>query len=176
MSDQLDQPYFEWLYSLINPLNQKNPHRTYWKLFRCLYSTMFTWSVPNDDNRVEDGRDLRIKFLDERQIPLEDVDPDWLEMECSFLEMLIGLSERASFITSEDKSHWFWTLLKNIGLRQFNDSRHIPKSVQATLDCVVQRKYSWNGSGGLFPLKHADRDQTGVELWYQLHAYIAEHE
>jgi len=39
---------------------------------------------------------------------------------------------------------------------------------------VILRRYSKTGKGGLFPLKHPKKDQTEVEIWYQMQQYVME--
>lgn len=63
MDGPLDEQYLKWLYRQVASSKYRNPARTYWSLLRQLYTTEFVWTVPNDDNRVEDGRDLRYEFL-----------------------------------------------------------------------------------------------------------------
>lgn len=175
MSADLDELYFEWLYGQINSVRQKNPARSYWKLFRILYRTEFVWFVPNDDNRVADGRDLRRDCLEQNGIDPETVDLNWLGLECSFLELLVALSRRAAFLTSSDPIEWFWEMLENLRLRQYNDAIGVPeKLVIDILDKVIWRTYTNKGTGGLFPLRRTRRDMRDVELWYQLHAYVEE--
>lgn len=172
MSADLDELYFEWLYGQISSVKLKNPSRTYWNLFRILFKKEFIWWVPNDDNRVEDGKDLRYEFLEDAK---ESATVDWLDLGCSMLELFIGLSRRLAFETNAEPAEWFWELLENLDLRQYNDRVIIPcDEVEAALDKVIWRTYKRNGSGGLFPLKRARQDQREVELWYQLGEYILE--
>src|SRR5678815_5821071 len=84
-----------------------------------LYIKEFVWIVPNDDNRVADGRDLRYEFVD--QSGLDDVDPGWINLGCSMFELLVGLSRRLSFEADGRVHQWFWRLLNNIGLAGCND-------------------------------------------------------
>jgi hypothetical protein len=175
MNAPLDELYFEWLYRQVCSLKLKNPHRTYWNLFRILFTKEFLWFVPNDDNRVEDGRDLRHEFLDQRHICHEDIDPEWIPMGVSVLEVFIGLARRLAFQMSGEQDEWFWELMENLDLRQYNDQADIPhEHVEIILDRVIWRTYRRNGHGGLFPLRQPREDQREVELWYQLNAYILE--
>jgi hypothetical protein len=48
------------------------------------------------------------------------------------------------------------------------------RRVQDIMDTVIYRKYDPDGSGGFFPLTRSDDDQTRIELWYQMNAYIEE--
>lgn len=173
MNAQLDELYFEWLYSKISTLRRRRAELNHFKLMRIIFQKEYVWLIPNDDNRVNDGTDLRIRFIEEME--LDEVDPDWLGQGCSMLEMLIGLSYRYSFETNIPYRVCFSEMIHNLGLQDYNDSVDIPQAdVEDTLDKVIWRTYSRNGRGGLFPLKNARSDQRDVELWYQLSAYIIE--
>lgn len=173
MSAILDELYFKWLYSQVSSVRRKDPSRTYWALLKILFTTEFIWMVPNDDNRVEDGKDLRYEFLEENE--MEATDKDWLHIGCSMLELFIGLSRRLEFEDGQEAREWFWELLRNIKLDDYNDNVPIPRGlVEDTLNRVIWRTYDYNGCGGLFPLRRPERDQRGVELWYQLSAYLLE--
>lgn len=171
----LDDRYFEWLYEQVASIRNRNPSRSHWKLLKQLYSTPFEWTVPNDDNRVEDGCELRWEFLGENHI--EDADPVWVGLQCSVLEMLIGLARRAAFETPGAVDEWFWKFMQNLDLRGYTDAiynQRIAREVNDRLERVIFRTYSYNGTGGLFPLSNPRRDQRRVELWYQLSAYLLE--
>lgn len=173
MFEPLDELFLIWLYSQVADPNVTTPSLTYWKVMRLLYTREFKWKVPNDDNRLEDGKDLRREFLHDQGHDI--VDPAWIEIGCSVLELMVGLSRRLSFEADGPPYYWFWVLMENIGLHKNNDKRRWTKrSVDEAIDVVMQRQYSSNGKGGFFPLKYPDRDQRGVELWYQLSAYVLE--
>lgn len=105
---------------------------------------------------------------------LEDVDPAWLDLGCSMLEMLIGLSRRLSFEAEGESRDWFWTLINNLALRSDDKNPILVEVVDATLERVIWRTYNPDGSGGLFPLRRAHKNQRKVEIWYQLSAYLLE--
>lgn len=176
MEAPLDELYLRWLYSQVGSVKTRIRSRTYWGLFRQLYTTEFIWLVPNDDNRVMDGRLLRDDFLAESELDV--VDENWMALGCSFLEMLIALSKRLAFEGGGELSDWFWHLLKNIELDEYNDARTLSEEEQNVLiekvNTVIWRTYKPGGLGGLFPLKEATQDQTQVEIWYQLNAYLLE--
>lgn len=172
-SQPLDELYFKWLYEQIGNPRLRNPSRTHWGLARQLFTKEFVWFIPNDDNRVEDGRELRYEFLD----LYSDVDPgsDWMGLGCSMLEMLIGLSRRLAFETEQTAHEWFWQLLENLGIDHCSDQVYndlIRREVDYILDRVIWRTYSRDGRGGLFPLQSPREDQRKVEIWYQLNAYL----
>lgn len=173
MSKPLDELYLVWLYSQVGDPEVKNRTRTYWRLLKLLFTKEFVWLVPNDDNRIEDGKDLRYEFVD--QSGLADVDLHWIHMGVSMLELLVGLSRRLAFMTDCEPRDCFWTLIENIGLRDYNDGyRFSDHEVEYVLDKIIWRTYDETGRGGLFPLKSAEEDQRGVELWYQMSAYVLE--
>lgn len=175
--DTLDNQYLEWLYIEIGTVRNKNPKKSYWELAKQMYTKEFSWYIPHDDNRCADGIALRQEFVRSENIEIEEVDISWLELECSFLEMLIALARRAAFESFGTTGDWFWMFCSNLQLRHYTDavySNIIARKVDKTLDRVINRTYSPNGEGGIFPLKNPGRDQREVELWFQLQSYILE--
>lgn len=174
MNEPLDELYLKWLYRQVGNVRLKNPARTYWVLLRQLYKKEFVWIIPNDDNRLEDGRDLRDRFVDEEGI--NSPDPHWMDLGCSMLEVLVALAQCLNFEDeSRDVGEWFWELIHNLGLRNSTDANPRAESeINDILDGVIWRTYNRSGVGGLFPLHHAKKDQRNVELWYQLNAYLLE--
>lgn len=175
MSGTTDDRYLEWLYGLVAAVRNRNPARSYWKLLKQLYTTEFVWLVSNDDNRVEDGKELRFEFVAEQGS--DGVDTDWMNLGCSMLEMLVALARRASFETTLSADEWFWILLRNIGLDRYSDTVYTSANkaeITDVLERVIYRTYNHTGRGGLFPLKYTTHDQRKVELWYQLSEYLME--
>jgi hypothetical protein len=168
----LDESYFEWLYFQVGARKNTDPNASYWKLLKLLYFKEFVWVIPNDDNRAEDGRALRIRFLQETDY---ESDPDWFEYPCSVLELLIALSERLAFEGDGEPRTWFWVLIDNLGLYHYRDGRKIPVGkIEETIDILIWRNYEPDGNGGLFPLKNPSQDQRDVDIWYQMNAYLLE--
>ena len=164
MNDRTEAKYFRWLMSQCTPDIEAN----YDDLFLQLYQKEFVWVIPNDDNRIQDGLDVRKQWYENRgSIP---------EQGVSFLEVVIGLSRRLAFNAGGDDEIWAWQLLTNIGLdkKKGKNSRHSKMDIDEILDRVIWRTYQPNGVGGFFPLRETELDQTSVELWYQMNAYIEE--
>ena len=142
---------------------------------RQLYVKEFVWLIPNDDNRAEDGKELRYEFINEQGI--DEVDQAWLDLGCSVLEMMIALARRAAFESDDEVVEWFWRFIFNLGLNNHTDIEYnsaTEREVDNVLDTVIFRTYDADGLGGLFPLTHPRQDQRKVELWYQLAAYLSE--
>jgi hypothetical protein len=172
-TEPLDETYFCWLYRQVAVDEETEPSRTYWRIFKKLHTTEFIWFIPKDDNRVEDGKDLRHEFIEDNDI--HGVDDGWLHLGCSMLELIIGLSRRLSFLADGEPQAWFWHLMENLGLEEFNDNRYLDEDlVNEILEQVITRTYARNGRGGLCPLRKPNGDQREVELWYQLSSYVLE--
>lgn len=176
-----ERGYFEWLCDLIH-VDQGD--RSYRILAKELYSRDFYYFIPHDENRAQDGLDLRDEYLSECGLTEHYVDLG----DCSVLEMMIGLARRMSFDTIDPyngrqgdlTTYWFWEMVDNIGLMDYSDDCYESYGgdwqVDDILTRLLDRKYRRNGEGGLFPLRLSRGDQRKVELWYQASAYLAEQE
>ena len=171
MLQPLDEQYLTWLYARIGSIKETRPTRTYWSLLRYLYCKEFVWLIPNDDNRVEDGRDLRYEFLDDAGLS-GNVDPNWMGLGCSVFELIFGIAKRLTFEAEGSVRTWTWELLTNLGLSGFTDKEFDEERVSDIVDNFIWRTYKPDGEGGLFPMKNPSEDQRNVELWYQLCQYI----
>lgn len=164
----VDEQYLEWLYDQVIVRTRKGA--TYWKLLRQMHQTEFTWFIPNDGNRAEDGRDLRAEWAAHNNIG---PDRPWMELGCSFLEMLVALARRMEFEADHTPHHWFWHLLENLGFESFHDgSGYSRMFVTKRMRIVMDRMYDITGTGGLFPLRKPSKDQRKVEIWYQMSEYL----
>lgn len=176
--EPLDERYFVWLYSQVATPDIQDPELTYWRLLKQLYARPFVWFVSMDDNRVGDGKELRLAFLRHEGLRRSDVDRNWIEIGCSFLELMVAMSSRLQYQLDPDSSlaYWFWEhLMQNIGLHDFNDAAGFEHcDVDEVLNRVIFRQYESDGTGGFFPLQHPEQDERGVELWAQLSAYVIE--
>jgi hypothetical protein len=177
MSKPLDELYFTWLCSQVADLEEKDSSLTYWKLLRQLYQKPFfaVEGMIKDENRAEEGRELRLEFIRKRRI--RNPEQDWVEMDCSMFELMVGLARGLEFEAGGKPHFWFWKLVENLGLIRCTDRSRYPKNhVDHILDDVIYRRYAKSGLGGFFPLRYPDKDQRDVELWYQLCAYVLERE
>jgi hypothetical protein len=169
----LDELYFTWLYEQVADPDFEDEGLTYWEVLKVLFKTDFAFVIRMDENRVEDGKALRRKFIAEQS--LSGVPDHWIEIGCSVLELMLGLAERLEFLADGKTHYWFWELMGNLGLRRYNDSQEIPyEDVEEILNKVIFRQYDADGYGGFFPLRRPQRDQRGLELWAQLNDYVQE--
>lgn len=161
--------YFYWLCGQIKTPGESSR----WDLLSEIHNKPFAWSVPNDDNRVSDAIELRREFFKEMLPEAQDTTP-----VASVLEVIVALSRRLSFNGDGPADKWAWQLIANLELhkRKFLDPLTPRKQdeISDILDRMIWRTYEPSGQGGLFPLAFPRQDQTQVELWYQMNAYILE--
>jgi hypothetical protein len=170
MSEPLDFSYFRWLCSKVIDVREHRPERTFETLLDVLFKTEYIWYVTGDDNRAEDGIDLRYEFLKFTRI---DAPEEWMETGCSVLEMLIAFARKAAYETNESTSKWFWIMLYNLELSEMNDlSEPDVIHISEILDQMIERTYGFTGHGGLFPLRETEYDQRFIEVWYQFNEYL----
>lgn len=169
-----DKSYFGYLCSIVGRTYE------YGELLSYLNSVLFYSLVPNDDNRGADGEQLRDRYLDE-------VGPSWApslpNSPCTVLEMLIGVAFRLEFELlggrfERSAGEWFWVLIDNLGL-EWCDNLALERLGEAEkmaqiVENLLERRYSEDGEGGLFPLKSPRKDQRRVEIWYQMSAWVIE--
>lgn len=164
MTEPIEGLYFNWLCAKVVDSNLDR------NLMVILYRTEFVWIIPGDQNRAEDGLELRQEFLTETRNEIED---EWEREPCSVLEFLIAFAKRASFQMETPVKDWFWIFLENLGLSDFRHQTIIDKRrVEHILHDFIWRQYDHRGFGGLFPLPHTRNDQRDVEVWYQFQEWV----
>jgi len=175
MSDTVRKDYILWLSEQID-LDCKDELGGYHFLVKSLFKKEFYWTIDKDENRAEEGKELRVIFSDE--CGFEDV-PDEINGPCSVLEMMIALAKKwnqlVSLTEKEDNSvEYFWTMIQNLGFEGCTDDKFDPEMVRDKLDILLDRDYPKNGDGSLFPLKKLKEHQNELEIWYQLQNYLIE--
>lgn len=175
MTLPINEVYFTWLCDHVNVAYGRPTDKTFHSLLGLLHGKEFIWIVPNDDNRLEDAMDLRHAFFNENRVTnsrdlLNGVPP------LSVLEVIIGLTERLSFLDGGDPKDWAWRLIENLGLHKQCDpiTPRREEYIEDKLETLIWRTYEQDGIGGFFPLAFPQEDQTKVEIWHQMSAYLAE--
>lgn len=173
MDEPLESAYFDWLSANVVGNAAPLPSDQLDILLKTLHNTPFVWTLSGDDNRAADGVGLRSEFEEVYEAP---IDSSWMHLPCSFFEMLVALTQRAEFVSDIRAINWFWQIMDNLGLIELMRDGGGPDDVVDILEIVNFRQYDHDGCGGLFPLHKSDKHQKDVEIWYQFHAYLAEHE
>jgi hypothetical protein len=170
--DAAKEAYFWWLAGQVK--QDRRADQPYQELLRQMHKKEFIWIVGNDENRMIDGTDLRMEFLNIKGNRLE------LTREhfgpCSVLEVMLGLSRRLAFSVGGNAEAWAYKLLENLRLTDMTDPlppRYV-SSIDNVLERLIWRTYNPDGFGGFFPLNHPREDQTQIEIWYQMAAYVNE--
>lgn len=174
MHDVINDEYFMWLLSLVCGRKHSEKY-SFEKLLRYLHNTEFRYSILRDENRAEDGMDLRYRFA--CHVGVEAVESD-LDGPCSVLEMMIALALRCeeTIMCDDDigdrTKQWFWMMVTNMGLGSMSDDRFDRRYVKGVVECFLDRDYEPDGRGGLFVIRNCEQDLRDVEIWYQLHWYL----
>lgn len=162
--------YFDWLCDIVE-IGQGR--YTYYLLAKVLHDKKFHWTVPNDDNRISDAIRLREEYFN-GVVPK---DP------ATIFEVLIGIAIRfEEMMANPEKgnrtSEWFWIMMRNLRIEVYDDASYYildgDRNIDTILSKMLDRAYTRNGNGGLFPLKKAKKDQRKVEIWYQMCTYLVD--
>lgn len=172
--EQINNEYFEWLCELIDA-KRFSKRVSYRKLLMHLHNIEFTWIIPLDNNRADDGIQLRRRFaLARNDLALQRC----LTGPCSVLEMMVALAVRCEEWIMDDEQmgnrtgQWFWGMIHNLGLSPMTDSKFDRDFIDDAIARFLNREYEPNGKGGLFTVKHCDHDMRNVEIWCQLSWYL----
>lgn len=172
--DRINDEYFDWLCEVVDS-KRFSKHVSYRKLLMHLHNIEFTWFIPYDDNRADDGIMLRRKYaLAHHDEELS----DYISGPCSVLEMMAALAIRCEESIMDDTlfgnrtGQWFWGMIRNLGLSPMNDSNFDAEFVDDVIARFLNREYEPDGKGGLFTIKNCDHDLRTVEIWRQLSWYL----
>lgn len=179
----VDSVYFEWL---LTQIDSEGVQEGVAHLCGLLHNCDFTRRVGRDFNRAQDGTELRQEFL--RQFSDIRIDPHtsnaMMDVECSWLEMLIGLARRLDYLYDGGVESRFLEMIENMKLgplMEWNPRRtrdaHIrdQERVDEVTDMINDSQFDEHGHGGLFPLQTPNHsDQRRAEIWEQHSAYFNE--
>ena len=172
--DRVNNEYFEWLCEVVDS-KRFTKRVSYRKLLMQLHSIEFIWFVDRDDNRADDGIQLRRRFsLVRDDISLQ----RYINGPCSVLEMMVALALRCEEWIMDDAlignrtGQWFWGMIHNLGLSPMNDTNYDRHVVEDIIARFLNRDYAPDGRGGLFTVKNCETDMRNVEIWCQLSWYL----
>lgn len=173
----LKTAYFNWVCGLIADERKK---LQYSRLLSYLFERDFYEIIPMDANRAEDGINLRYDFAQGERIDQRDVAYAIDIRPCSVLEMMVALARRCEVHIMADSDlgdrtgNWFWGMIDSLGLSEMTNERFNIYFINDILYKFMERAYLPNGKGGLFTLRHPDKDMRTVEIWYQMCLYLRE--
>lgn len=173
LRDEIANEYFDWLFNVVCG-HRYSKQISYRKLLMHLHNTEFIYSIPRDENRAEDGIDLRYRFSTFKGYDAA----EYLDEPCSVLEMMIALAIRCEENIMDDPDmgdrtgYWFWSMVTTLGLGHMTDDQYDRSLVDDILTRFLNREYDPDGKGGLFQIRRCDRDLRKVEIWFQLCWYL----
>ena len=180
MTRDIQKDYFDWLCSMVKD-SKPSSRSSYRRLLAYLFSTEFVYVMPMDGNRYEDGINLRYRYGYEHGIA-DPVIASCLDTSpCSIFEMMVALSTRCEehIMLNPDAGaqagRWFWMMIKNLGLEGMTDSRFDEERVNSVVWRFLDRKYSYDGTGGLIRIPNSRYDLRTMEIWYQMMRYLSEY-
>jgi len=166
--------YLEWLKSMIN---YHDP------LADMLFDIDFYWdpAIQDDMIRADKAMDLRHYYAEAVSETKDehDIHNIWktIHGRCSLLEVIISLAKYLDETVNEgNDGDWipifFRIMIHNCGWDQL-ECEELEK-----IDVIfkaMKREFNSDGSGWLFPLRHAETDQRKEPIWNQLNSWLCEH-
>lgn len=164
--------YLEYLIITCNLYGYRN---SYYNLFWTLHNIQFTYRIERDENRVEDGHDLREGYSIPNRFSIKDHEyfyAHWV----SVLEVLIALAIRVDNEIIGDPANphpeiFFMEMIENLELRRHKTDQN---TIRQVVEDWLERRFDRCGFGSPFPVTDDDRDQRGLEMWDQMVSYLNE--
>ena len=166
----MNDRYFDWLVDLVNADDLL-------RLCEIMDGLDFTWTIPLDENRVEDAFDMRELYSDDTGC-----DSGRQPVSCSLFEIVVAMAYRCDRDVMYDAyighrySVWFHYFIENLFDGKARNAEMYLDEDEIVDICVrfMNRDYERDGSGGMFPIKHDRRDQRRVQLWLQMNLWLVE--
>lgn len=178
MSEQpISKLYFVWICQTVDSNGKSS---SYNKLLTLLHSIDFYYLIKNDENRSNDGVDLRYRFGIEKHYDVGVIEEYLDTRPCSVLEMMAALSLRCEEDIAFDPEmgdrtgYWFWSMIDNLGLTFMDDSHFDQEHAAAIIFTFLNREYQRDGEGGLFKVENRKIDLRMIEIWQQMTWYLAD--
>lgn len=156
------EDYYIWLCDMID----LETHSGYSDLISFLYDAKYTWSVPKDGNRAQDGKNLRRDYIYEYYYD----EGAWMDDPCSWLEMFIALARRVRIDLMPDYDleieDWFWQFLELWGLKKWQESGE--KVAKTAKNCQKLGQKFENSGKNLPNSQLFDR-----EIWTEIQSWLA---
>lgn len=171
--NELNKLYFQWMCRLVctdRYSNGPSYNNLLFHLNKCEYHP----SMIMDENRADDGMDLRYRFGYENAYEGPMIATFLDDRPCSMLEMMIALSIHCENIMGDRAGDWFWNMISNLGLSAMFDEQYNPDVVDDIIVSFSKRQYRKDGLGGLFYIPNTKRNMRKAELWYQMCWYLDE--
>lgn len=175
----MNELYFEWMYQLVCNRNVIG-RLSYRKLCEKLHSIEFTYTIPRDGNRYEDGIDLRYEYGYENHISHNVIAQELDIRSCSVLEMMVALAFKCekqimdNIDIGDRTGKWFMDMIVSLGLERETDDKFNEKRVDYIIQRFLNHEYEHDGQGGLFTVINSPIDLRNEEIFVQENLYLNE--
>lgn len=166
MMNPREQDYFDWLRKMVNLDEPANDIMAY-----TLYNTAFGSVIDGDENRAEDGIELRDKYVDETH----NYDLQVSHMECNMLEFIIALAARLDYVTYNHKlgvqiAKWAHVYLDNLRVLYNQDADNISYRIVV----LLSGSYDDYGNNGIFSFSKPIKNLSAKPYWDQMNLFVSE--
>lgn len=171
------EEYFNWLVDSLN-LNAGYKIQHY-SLFKALHNISYEYFNVMDENRYQDGIDLRYRFGSDTNIPYYDITECIDICECSVLEMLVALILKIDNMITYDpkdslKAELFVDIAKSLGINEQINANFNQEYVNQCIFNWLHGQYEVNGQGGIITVQYPRQDMRTVDHWTQVMWYVNE--
>lgn len=173
-----EEKYLDWICKRVGGDSCERPYNTYNKIFKILYLIEFTSDIPSDNDRIQDGLNLRYMYLfethDNYMVTIKRPKP------CSVLEMMAYLAIRieeqilSNPMYGDRTCQWFREMLWTLGIGGQTDEVFNEEYVVDRINRFINHEYEPSGMGGLFLVRHTDVDMRELDIWSQAMNHINE--
>jgi hypothetical protein len=170
--------YFDWLSSIVCG-DRYAKQISYKNLLAHLHNIEFSYIIPRDQNRAEEGEALRYRFaITQGYEDSADEIVYILDGPCSVFEMMVALAIYCEENIMDDPhignrtGQWFWNMIANLGIGGMQNDRYDPRHVDYVIERFLNRDYEPDGRGGLFRIVGCEYDLRDMEIWKQLCWYL----
>lgn len=157
----------------------------YSHLCEVLQDIYFVSLIEFDENRIEEGKELREEWKDTCGDTSMEPDDELIPYTCTALEMIIVMARRMCFEMSDSQfeagiGKWVMELLENAGLAYWRNDifemnpEYSQSRIRSTMNGIIYRRYLYNGEGSFFPMNYCHTDVRKQELLVQMNNYLAE--
>ena len=175
--------YLQWLMNQCQ-LTSEGPEG-YSRLCRIMQSVCFLSLIEFDENRSEEGKDLRYEWAEDTGGDISSLNESLSPYTCTMLELILILARRMDYEMMDSQyeagvGKWVMELLGNAGLATFRndyceaEQEYSENRIRCVLNDIICRRYMRDGEGGFFPLQRSPKDQRTTELLTQMNYYLAE--
>ena len=180
MDNQIRNDYANWLMGLAYDWCAN--HGNYKKLMEYLYFHDFSSAYANDGNRIQDGIEMRLQFVEKftgKFYSYRDA-YNYLTHNCNILEVMIALAQRCEDHIMGDpdigdqSAIWFWGMIMNMHLERMTDDSFDILEVEEKVNNMLTHNYKKNGDGGLFSVQNPNIDMREAEIYYQMNWHLGE--